>query len=522
MRTRLIGIVLLAALTATVGVLVPTAAAGAAPQPRFGVPVPAGEALVLVSARTRVPSRPLDGFSSRWELAAHDDNRTVVAPSVGRANSVGGCFVVIYHGDHWVTTYGPLSNIPQDLLDHPTGSDIPILAGTPIGEVGGDCGSKTRDVAEFTISREFGRVPDDTYDFGRWELDANIQTDEACLRSTLVATDQICAGDLLSSDGSVSGRGSTPLTDIDGDGLGDLCVVDTEAPTGSGRPELHCADASTNFATYNMHRALPMSFFGATGSVDRERVVMGDVDGDSLADLCTVFTRAPTGSGAMELHCAGASSGFRSYNVHAALPIAFRDATGIADRERIAMGDVDGDAIVDLCVIYARAPSTTGRIEIHCADGSTNFSTYNVHQLVSHPYIDSPFSGGGVEFVLQDLDEDGWADLCMIYTMAPSGSGRMELHCTSGRFSFSQFNMHAALPFAYIADTDNRELLMTDVDGDERGDLCIVHTSGPTGSGRAEVHCVSAASNFHDFNVHAALPMPHFDLTRRMVAGAPS
>jgi hypothetical protein len=43
-----------------------------------------------------------------------------------------------------------------------------------------------------------------------------------------------------------------------------------------------------------------------------------------------------------------------------------------------------------------------------------------------------------------------------------------------------------------------------DVDGDGRADLCGFVDTGPTGSGKAEIHCTSASSNFATFNVHAA------------------
>ncbi|MFI5933874.1 CHAP domain-containing protein [Actinoplanes sp. NPDC051494] len=102
---------------------------------------------------------------------------------------------------------------------------------------------------------------------------------------------------------------------------------------------------------------------------------------------------------------------------------------------------------------------------------------------------DLPAPGSGPH----DVNGDGRADLVIVGT-GPTGSGRTEVHALNGATAYSTWVGHWATAAGYSNSTSDRHV-MGDVNGDGRADLVIVGT-GPTGSGRTEVHALNGATSY--------------------------
>jgi phosphoribulokinase len=101
-----------------------------------------------------------------------------------------------------------------------------------------------------------------------------------------------------------------------------------------------------------------------------------------------------------------------------------------------------------------------------------------------------------------------------------TGSGHAEVHCLTAASNF-QSRLDAATPWSYLT-TKTDPLFMADITGDGRDDLCMVTgvNGGGTGSGHAEVHCLTAASNFQS-RLDAATPWSYLTTTTNWVLDQP-
>jgi hypothetical protein len=112
---------------------------------------------------------------------------------------------------------------------------------------------------------------------------------------------------------------------------------------------------------------------------------------------------------------------------------------------------------------------------------------------------------------MADVTGDGRADLCLVAGVngGTTGSGRAEVHCLYGG-TFST-GIDVATPWSYLT-TRTDPLFAADVNGDGLSDLCQVTgvNGGTTGSGRAEVHCLDAASGFQS-SLDIATPWAYLD-----------
>ena len=149
----------------------------------------------------------------------------------------------------------------------------------------------------------------------------------------------------------------------------------------------------------------------------------------------------------------------------------------------------------------------SGRAEVHCLYGGA-FSA-GVDVVTPWAYLRTRTG----PLFLADVTGDGRADLCMVTGVngGTTGSGQAELHCLYGA-DFSA-GLDIATPWGYLA-TKTNPLFTADVNGDGRSDLCQVTgvNGGTTGSGRAEVHCLDAASGFLS-RLDIATPWAYLDTT---------
>ena len=86
-----------------------------------------------------------------------------------------------------------------------------------------------------------------------------------------------------------------------------------------------------------------------------------------------------------------------------------------------------------------------------------------------------------------------------------NGSNTVEVHGLSQQSDYSAFFIHAASAFG-ASSASEWQFMVAPSNGDGRPDLWGIHLTN-TGSGRVEVHVLSAASNYQSFIVHAATPL---------------
>jgi hypothetical protein len=111
-------------------------------------------------------------------------------------------------------------------------------------------------------------------------------------------------------------------------------------------------------------------------------------------------------------------------------------------------------------------------------------------------------TGTGYEWNFQVADYNGDSAPDLYAINRAGASGRVEVHVMSGATTFQSFLLNAATPLAQVPSTNAYEFELGDYDRDGRVDLYYIPLRG--GSGRVEVHVLSAASTFQTFIANAA------------------
>ena len=197
-----------------------------------------------------------------------------------------------------------------------------------------------------------------------------------------------------------------------------------------------------------------------------------------------------TGSGKVEVHAQSSSSNYGTRILDVATPW---NVVNPSDW-RFFFGSTIGDTRPDLIGVQAGG-TPSGKVEIHVASWASNYqdTTVNTITPMSSFTPDTNWqisvggpSGGDVYFI----------------GLGATGSGTIEVHSLTADSGYTQWYMHSAsaLPTGYPSAT-SRFLVARG-----SGDLyAILH--GTTGSGRSEVHALSASSRYQSFVMHAATPV---------------
>jgi surface antigen len=177
--------------------------------------------------------------------------------------------------------------------------------------------------------------------------------------------------------------------------------------------------------------------------------------------------------------------------------------------------DVNGDGRADLTLVATGDPTATGsgRLEAHVLNGATGYSSWLGNWATAAGY-----GNGSNRYVMGDVNGDGRADLALIATgdPNPTGSGRLDVHVLNGATGYSSWLGNWATAAGY-GNGSNR-YVMGDVNGDGRADLALIGT-GPTGSGRTEVHVLDGATGFSTWLAHWATPAGYGNASTRYVMG---
>jgi hypothetical protein len=212
-------------------------------------------------------------------------------------------------------------------------------------------------------------------------------------------------------------------------------------------------------------------------------------------DLHTVMVSG-TGSGRVEVHSLSAASRYQQFNRHVAT--AFGTITDPRSWRFLLGGGTKGAP--DLIGVRLRG-GASGKVEVHVATGSSGYQAFSVHQATPLAAVDP----AQWQVAAASSPGSGAPDLQMVWTRG-GASGRVELHTLTGSSAYSRWSVHAATALGQAA--DGQWHFTGDPGGS--GDLVGVLRSG-TGSGRTEVHVLSAASGYTGFRSHAATPLGLMD-----------
>ena len=195
-------------------------------------------------------------------------------------------------------------------------------------------------------------------------------------------------------------------------------------------------------------------------------------------------------SGIVEMHAQSKSSGY----ANRLLDKATRWAAGKPDEWRFFIGSASGDTRPDLIGVHTTG-TVSGKVEVKVASWVSYYQD-TVLQIATPMASFAPDStvqmavggpsGGDLYFVMVDK----------------TGSGKTEVHALSAASNYTVWSMHAAsaLPTGYLT-TQVRFLVARGT-----GDLYLV-LHDKTGSGRSEMHALTAASHYSTFSLHTALPI---------------
>jgi hypothetical protein len=229
----------------------------------------------------------------------------------------------------------------------------------------------------------------------------------------------------------------------------------------------------------------PVTFvITATGGTTTSKVLL---TGDK-PDLVAINTTS-TGSGKTEIHALSSypSSNYQKSVLDVAIPL-----LGVNPADIPQMIDFDLNGIPDLAVLN-QAATGSGRIEFNVFSDASRYQT--------------PIFGVAANYglnpanILQliDMDGDRRPDL-VVLNQTSTGSGKTEIHVLSAASNYQSSILDVATSYAL---NPANILQMIDMDGDFKPDLAILNQTS-TGSGKTEIHVLSAASNYQSSILNVA------------------
>lgn len=212
------------------------------------------------------------------------------------------------------------------------------------------------------------------------------------------------------------------------------------------------------------------------------RFLIGDYDRDGKLDVYGISTQA-TGSGKVEVHVLNGADGFQTFLLHTASGL----VTAGADSLEYALGDYNGDGLLDMYTFLRQGAS--GTTEIHILDGADQFSSYLLHSTTCLHPTDQNFT-----FRLGNYNDDRYPD---VYAIKRSGtSGRTEVHVLDGK-GFGRFLLQTATFRSSTADTSRYDFAVADFNGDQISDLVVFDRQGKLNT--TEIEVLDGASGFRSF-----------------------
>ncbi|HMG22170.1 MAG TPA: VCBS repeat-containing protein, partial [Kofleriaceae bacterium] len=281
----------------------------------------------------------------------------------------------------------------------------------------------------------------------------------------------------LRSNLGITARGSgLQLADLSGDGRADLCRIEDGA--------LLCAlgDGAGGFGP-----SIRIDQSGVPFAIDPQSLMLGDLDGDGLADAC--------GRGAQGMLCATAATGYLTAlwspafggpqtAALASRPLAIVDgkicgmtAAGVAcaaagelpalrsawpgTTAALWPADLDGDGSADWCTATDAGPECGLDVDRAVTSDGTPWG-FAIHSAVEGSVATDRVIADQVHGAVADISGDGRADLCVVV------GGRVECALSQGHGFGPRFPV-LTVPAGHTA----AALWLGDLDGDGKADPCV-------------------------------------------------
>ena len=244
------------------------------------------------------------------------------------------------------------------------------------------------------------------------------------------------------------------MGDVDGDGSSDLVTLNS----GSGTDVMVMLSNGVNgFGTPTQWRDLSWNWQGI-------KPLIGDVDGDGLADLVTLNDADTAGTDVMVMLSNG-EDGFGT-------PSQWYDLSWGWDGIKPVMGDVDADWMSDLVTLnYPGGPGTD--VMVMLSNGSDAFGT-------PEQWLDLSWGWGGIKPLMGDVSgdtPDGKADLITLNNAGGAGTDVMGM-LSNGEDAFGTPTQWRDLSWGW----SGIKPFIGDMNGDGDADLGTLNNAGGAGT----------------------------------------
>jgi hypothetical protein len=280
------------------------------------------------------------------------------------------------------------------------------------------------------------------------------------------------------------------LGDFNRDGILDLYGIQTKN-TASGHVEVHVLSGASDYKSWLLHAILPIS---AADAANVTAWGLADYDHDGLPDLFGIKT-LNTGSGFVEVHVLAASTHYRSFLLHSVSPVGVSD--GSQNFAAWQVGTFNNQSEPDLFGIQTKNTGS-GRVEVHELSGSSRYHSFSFHAATA-------FTAGAATFAawqMSSFSSDGQPDLYGVKNQQ-TGSGDVEVHVVSRSSRYATFILHAASSFPDATSANYGTWAFGDFNSAGILDLYGIQTAG-TGSGQVEADVVNGydppSSNCSTYN----------------------
>lgn len=236
-------------------------------------------------------------------------------------------------------------------------------------------------------------------------------------------------------------RSQFQLADYDKDGIDDLFLFSRQG-TGTGTTELHVM-RGPEYKTFLNQTGTALS---QTGDDNGWKFLVGDYNRDGALDVYVI--KKSGAEGTVEVHVLDGAKNYKSYLTNQTTAAS---ATGTSSEFDYALGDYNGDGVLDVYCIHKNGGS--GKTEVHVLDGASNFKKY-----IGHHATGLGMTGSGQDWVFSvgDYNLDGIPDL---YAFRKSAI-YAEVHVWNGASAFSNALLQIASPFPTDGKTDQYDLLL--------------------------------------------------------------
>ncbi len=203
-------------------------------------------------------------------------------------------------------------------------------------------------------------------------------------------------------------------------------------------------------------------------------------------------------SDAVELHADSRSSSFRNRMVSVASGLAGQNP----DQWRFFVGSYRGDTRPDLIAVRA-AGASSGKVEVSVYSWASGYRS----RVLSTTAPLAAFTPDRRWQIDVSTGPDGRADLVFVDTAG--AGGMMDVHILSAASDYSTFSLQTGTAFASGYAQGEVKLLM-----DDDRNLWLIKHGGTTGTGKMELHVVSASSGYQTFTLHRGVPAELGPLTK--------